>query len=739
MGKFGHKNEVDLNPLHYNIALLGESGIGKEQPVSEPVLTEDGWVPMGQIKVGTKVFGDDGQPHVVTGVFPQGIKDVYEITFKDGTKTRCGLEHLWTVTTKKQRENMRKNNDYRYMVLSLAEILKDYKREIQSSKGSQEGNYAYKYNVPINKPIQFQQNTRLAMNPYILGLLLGDGCFTTSVITFTNSERELLDEVAEWCKEKELETHVREYDNHYQANICIAAESDVTKNPLRECLSDLKLLGCGSREKFVPKEYLYSTIEDRARLLSGIINTDGHVHDEHIVVDTYSKQLAMDVAELARGLGFVAHLRYYDRTSENSTQKYDKELEYRVSIIGDEYSQLCLSDKHKSRLKSKATTYVKSIVDISLVGQEESQCIMVDNPNHTYITRDYIVTHNTTIAKEMCEKLVGDEGYLHLDIGRECGADAIQGIVTEPIEDWEKLTEVVDDIVENKETEYPKLQVVICDTLDELILLAEAEAIRLHNIKNPDKRADTINSAWGGFGKGQDKAIELMLNVIWELKKVGVSTLIIGHVKRSDILDPITQETYSKLTSDAQQRYFNGIKNKMHFVGLAYIDRNIVKEKTGRKNLATKEDIMKTKIISESRVISFRDDTYSVDSKSRFANIVDKVPFDVDAFIKAMTDAIEAERSKGGKTLAESQKVQKEKDKKAAEAAKQYSSDKKRNHVDENKNQELVDKIKGAYFDASDDTKEKVKEIMAEYGIMKFSDENLPTKGLEEIVSVLVA
>ena len=148
----------------------------------------------------------------------------------------------------------------------------------------------------------------------------------------------------------------------------------------------------------------------------------------------------------------------------------------------------------------------------------------------------------TTIAKEMCEKLVGDEGYLHLDVGREEGAYAIEGIVSEPIEDWAKLTEVVDDIVENKETDYKSLKVVIFDTLDELILLAEAESIRQWNKTHSDKKADTINAAWGGFGKGQDYASNLIVDAIWELKKVGVSSIIIGHVKRTDITDPASQE-----------------------------------------------------------------------------------------------------------------------------------------------------------------------------------------------------
>lgn len=343
----------------------------------------------------------------------------------------------------------------------------------------------------------------------------------------------------------------------------------------------------------------------------------------------------------------------------------------------------------------------------------------------------------TTIAKQMCDKLAGEEGYIHFDIGHENGAAAIQGIVTEPIEDWAKLEEVVEDIIENKTSDYPNLQAVIFDTLDELILLGEAEVIRLHNIKNPEKRTDTINSAFGGFGKGQDKVIELIVNKIWELRQVGIGSIIIGHVKRSDIMDPITQETYSKLTSDAQQRYFNGIKNKMHFVGLAYIDRNIVKEKTGRKDRATKEDIFKTKVVSESRVISFRDDTYSVDSKSRFADIVDHVSFDVDSFIKAMTDAIESERSKGGKSLAESQKQQEAKDKKAAAEAKKYSEERKKNHSDEARNQELVEQIRKYFFDASEETKNRVKVVMSEYGITKLSDTSAPTEGLEKIVEIL--
>lgn len=344
----------------------------------------------------------------------------------------------------------------------------------------------------------------------------------------------------------------------------------------------------------------------------------------------------------------------------------------------------------------------------------------------------------STIAKEVCEKLVGDEGYMHFDIGRESGSDCINGMVSEKINSWEKLVDVVDDIVENKDT-YPNLKVIIWDTFDELIILAEQQAIKLHNKKNPEKKTDTINSVAGGFGKGQDKAIELILDLIWELKNVGVNPFIIGHVKRSNIIDPITQESYSKLTADTQQRYFNAIKNKMHFVGLAYIDRAIVKEKTGRKNIVTKEDIITNKVVGESRVISFRDNTYSVDSKSRFADIVDRISFSSDEFIKAMKDAIIAEAHKGETSIDDLAKKQKAAEVEKEKEIKRYSEEKKKNHVDLSRNQELLEIIRDKYMGTTDDDKEEITKLRIKYDIPNFREADVSTEGLEEIVKYLLA
>ena len=345
----------------------------------------------------------------------------------------------------------------------------------------------------------------------------------------------------------------------------------------------------------------------------------------------------------------------------------------------------------------------------------------------------------STVIKEVCEKLVGDDGYIALDIGKEDGHDAINGIVSAKIPDWATFKEFCDDVIENKLTDYKDLRVVILDTFDQLLEITEPEVIRMHNRANPDKpKITSIKAAFGGFMAGEDKAIQLVLDKMWELKSVGVSFIAIGHTKKKDVDDPITGESYSILTTNMSQRYFNALKTKLHFLGVAYIDREIVKQKTGKKNIVTKEEEVKGRVLSESRRISFRDDNYSVDSKSRFADIVDEIPLDADAFIKALKDAILAEHSKGGKSVEQSEKelkeARKQQEKELAEKQKADAA----NKIDEDRNAELLQVIQTKFPDADAATKKSVKEIMKEHDIPNFKNaDDIPAAVLEQIVKVL--
>ncbi len=256
----------------------------------------------------------------------------------------------------------------------------------------------------------------------------------------------------------------------------------------------------------------------------------------------------------------------------------------------------------------------------------------------------------TTLLYNVTNKLLGDEGTMFLELGKEQGADAIDGIMYEDVPTWKKFKEIVDDITHNKNTDYPNLKLIVLDTLDQAIDLATNETIRLwnaQNMGNPNfKKVSTLNGAFGGFGAGMDYCTNLILEEMWKLKRVGVNVWIVGHIKVRSVIDSVTGGEYSTLTTDVAQRMFNEFKNKMHIVAIAYIDRKVETVGTGRKNIVNHKEITMNKVSEEVRRISFRDESnYIIDSKSRFKDIVPNIPMDADEFIKAIQDAIKAEKN----------------------------------------------------------------------------------------------
>lgn len=267
--------------------------------------------------------------------------------------------------------------------------------------------------------------------------------------------------------------------------------------------------------------------------------------------------------------------------------------------------------------------------------------VKIDPFNYSLMLLGEPKVGKTSMLYEVADKLVGEDGYIFAELYREHGADAIEGIVAEDVSDWETWVEFVDDIVYNKTTDYKDLRVVFLDTYDQYILMAEKEALDMWNRKNPDKRVDSLNAAWNGYGAGGKKAIELMFEQTDRLEEVGVKVWWIGHCKTKEVKNIYNDDTYQILTSDQQQNYFNALKKNLHFLCLAYFDRELQKEKTGKKTVNT--------ITEETRKIKFRDDSFVVDSGSRFKDIVPEINLDSDEFINAINNAIRAEvEGKGG-------------------------------------------------------------------------------------------
>ncbi len=349
----------------------------------------------------------------------------------------------------------------------------------------------------------------------------------------------------------------------------------------------------------------------------------------------------------------------------------------------------------------------------------------------------------TTTMCNMCEKLFGEDGYILLNCGKEDGMKCLQNYTYETILNYKTWDAVTSDIIKNKAKDYPNLKVVVIDTLDQLCELTEPEIVRRWNNENIGvkdfKQAKTINGACGGFGRGEEMVYKIILDRLWELKAVGVNFWYTGHVKSREVVDPLTNTTYTSLTTNMMQKYFTAFKTKADILGVACVDREVIKEGLGRKNIVTKKEETRNKIVSESRVIKFRDDNYSVDSKSRFADIIDQIPLNADAFIQAIRDAIAKAQNKATNPVSVKQSTPIAKEdlikpipiEDPTTETETKPEDETTTTVDT-----LIIDIRARFKTAGADTQKQIKTILANNGVKKL-DSTLSLDVLNEISEIL--
>lgn len=350
----------------------------------------------------------------------------------------------------------------------------------------------------------------------------------------------------------------------------------------------------------------------------------------------------------------------------------------------------------------------------------------------------------TTIAVETAEQLVGEDGYLLLSLGKEDAVDAIPDAMYEEVPDYETFDAITSDIIKNRDTDYKDLKVIIYDTLDQLIEICEPKGLADWNDKqtDPQKRAESIAGAWGGFQKGEKYVVnEIILKRIWELKRVGVSMMVIGHTKRRTKTDPVTGDEFDVLTTDLPPVYFNAIKNKLHILGVASFDRKV--KTKAQKNAFTGKTTMQGSIADEKRIITFRDDNFIIESKSRFNVVEDDIPLDKDAWINAIEGAIKAAHAKQ-KTVTKSfeeakaeQEIQKEE---AISNAMSEMREEEENKIDVERNNVLFEEIKLAFSNnPTPEAQTKAGEIVGATGFTIKETDKIPTRIYEEVIAVLKA
>lgn len=365
--------------------IQGSPGIGKAQPLDAPILTLNGWSTMGEMKLGTKLASVDGEPSEVVGVYPQGVKDIYRVTFSDGREVSCCAEHLWEVHFKSWRTPR---------VLNLEQI-----QELLQDHGQYHGRlYVAMYLGEHGK-------SDLPLDPWLMGYLLGNGTFRQTTPCVSCPDSDMLDRIRESLPAGLCLVHHDKID--YTITRVEGRGGSRVKNVLMELLKDLGLQGKLSPQKFIPECFMSASRAARLALLRGLFDSDGTVDKVGIMeYGTSSPRLAEQVQELAFSLGCVCTIGY--KPFPVYTHKGEKRIglpAYRLLIRPQAGTVIVTNAKKAARLAApeKGNPRLR-FRSIEYVGKEEAQCIRVSHPRQLYVTEGYVMTHNTAIVQEVADK-----------------------------------------------------------------------------------------------------------------------------------------------------------------------------------------------------------------------------------------------------------------------------------------------------------------------------------------------
>lgn len=370
---------------HQKTLVVTSNGVGKATRVTEQLPTPTGWTTMGDLRVGDYVLDEHGKPTKVVAKSPVWNIPLVKVVFNDGAEVICPLAHEWVTLNFNEAKKARKriDGDWRngWSYGRTRET-----REIMSSLRHGKQNQANHY-VPINAPIVGQE-ADLLIDPYVLGVWLGDGHSCDPCITIGERKKHIKQIFAE----KGIE--LRQYSYHSDTAECLA----FTHQGYRAKLRELGVLN----NKHIPQAYLRASFEQRIDLLRGLMDTDGFNAGTKtgtaVGVDFMNEQLATGVVELIRSLGVRCSV------SKGRTYLNGEDAGPRWRMVFnptfDPFTPGSVKSLERPEQDAQASRKtVRTIVDVVPVPTEPTQCIEVDSESHMYLVGEHMVpTHNSRLS-----------------------------------------------------------------------------------------------------------------------------------------------------------------------------------------------------------------------------------------------------------------------------------------------------------------------------------------------------
>lgn len=378
--KLRESQQVVYDQINSDAFINAWTSWGKAQPLYSKIRVPEGWVTMGDIKVGDKIVTPNNSIAKVTNKYLHKSKNIYRVFLKDGRSVDCCDEHLWNVIKRTGPQ----------VTINTKELI-------------QLVNNKTRVYLPLpSVPIGDKEKSHL-IDPYLLGLLLSDGSISTNSIGFSTSDKFIVDKVQSLLPSK----HNVIYSSNYDYYIT----SEDGNNLITKELRRLSLLGTRSDTKFIPEEYLIDSVSNKLRLLQGLFDGDGDVEKEgYIAYTSTSKELIANIVELINSLGGTANVQTRTTKYSYKGEKLEGKVSYRIrpsKLPLYIKKQLFSLPRKLNRVQPNSldNTAKVAVEKVEYVGVMDCACIEIDSTDKLYLTDNYIVTHNTFTALAIAGKL----------------------------------------------------------------------------------------------------------------------------------------------------------------------------------------------------------------------------------------------------------------------------------------------------------------------------------------------
>ena len=355
------------------IMLYGQPGNGKCLARDTPVLMFDGTIKKVQeVEVGDKIMGPDSTPRNVLSI-ASGKEEMYKVVPTKGEPYTVNESHILSLISSHKGTIHNVN-------------VKDY---YENPKTNLKG-----YRVGVDF-----ESKDLLVDPYFVGIWLGDG--TKDEAAVTTPDKEIVSWLKGFADKNSLKVRKVELDNNKADTYFLTTGNKHNSRNLKSLKVKLRMIGVLGN-KHIPHNYLSTSREDRLRLLAGLIDSDGHLHDNNCYeIICKVEKLSDDILFLCRSLGFAAYKSLKQVKYKGENREY-----YKVNISGNTNTIPVKIMRKKALQRKQAKSVLRTGISVKPIGSGEYYGFEIDGDG-LFLLGDFTVTHNTTFIKHLLHQLDG--------------------------------------------------------------------------------------------------------------------------------------------------------------------------------------------------------------------------------------------------------------------------------------------------------------------------------------------